>query len=170
MKAPVVAALCCIALNACEEQSAAERQVTPERLASERPKLEAEKAALERARLDAERATAAKAAAQLTPGIETVPCPPQQRVMHYVDLDRPGALAELERGNPKHFAALQVALRSPMPRLGEMATWMRTRMNACEFSVTQIYKTSDPPQATVSFIVDDTRYRKTMYIDTLPRP
>lgn len=147
MRPLLIAALCFIATNAYPQQQPAEQQ-----------RLNAERAMAE--------AAAAKAAAERAAAERPTPCAPERQVVRDIDLDRPGALGELEQTNPKHFAALQVALKDSPPRLGQVATWMRTRMNACDVWVGQVYKTSLPPQATVSFVIDDTRYRKTMYIDS----
>ncbi len=75
-----------------------------------------------------------------------------------VDLDRPGALAEVRRENPEHYQAIKrILAEAPTRRPETVAGWVRTAFDAEMSSVMRI-KTSYPPKARLSFQLEHTRY------------
>ena len=83
-----------------------------------------------------------------------------------VDLDRPGAMAALERDNPSHFAKVERMLReAPAQSFMLIPRWMRTQFDAKDVETHKLLKTSYPPQTRVSFVLDNARYSKTIYVD-----
>jgi hypothetical protein len=83
-----------------------------------------------------------------------------------IDLDRPGAMAALERQNPSHFAKIERLLReAPKQSFASIPRWMRTQFDAKDVQTYSLLKTSYPPQARVSFVLDNARYSKTIYVD-----
>lgn len=107
-----------------------------------------------RAQLEAERAAR----------LENRACPVEQHVARTVDLDRPGAFTELKDANPAHFARL-LDIQETRPRpIKEVWTWMHTHAKACDVTMLNFYRTSLPAQAVLSFVLDDTRYTRTVYV------
>jgi hypothetical protein len=96
---------------------------------------------------------------------ETRRCPADQPVLRVVDLDRPGALAALKETNRAHFIRLLGIDRTRPQPFGEVWKWIHTQANACEVTLENFYKTSLPAQAVISFVLDDTRYTRTVYVD-----
>ena len=87
-------------------------------------------------------------------------------LLRTVDLDRPGALAALERSNPRHFAKLERLLHDTMRRdEATVARFIRTA-GATGIHRGNMIKTSYPAKAPLSFTLDDTRYVITV---TLPK-
>jgi hypothetical protein len=88
-----------------------------------------------------------------------------------VDLDRPGALEQLQRENARHFAKIERILReAPKQSASAIAGWMRANFDAKEAQSSPMLKTSYPAQTRISFVLDDTRYSKVIYIDAPARP
>ena len=157
----LVAVLCILAADARADDASirAERQL----LEAERSRLEAERAAKRAAELAA--AAAKRAAERAAAGkLEKKACPAEQHVVRTVDLDRPGAFAELKESNPAHFARV-LAIQETRPRpLQETWTWAHTHARACDVTMLNFYRTSLPAQARLSFVLDDTRYTRTVYV------
>jgi hypothetical protein len=77
----------------------------------------------------------------------------------HVDLDRPGALAQVQRDNPAHYRTITTILReAPGRKPQSLAGWVRTAFDARMASALLI-KTSYPPRARLEFVLDDTGYR-----------
>ena len=84
-----------------------------------------------------------------------------------VDLDRPGALENLKRENPAHYAKVERILReAPKLPLPTMAGWMQAQFDARQVSAPYLLKTSLPAQARISFLLDDTRYEAVIRVNT----
>lgn len=82
-----------------------------------------------------------------------------------VNLDEPGALAQLERDNPAHARSIGTILQAaPTFPPGALAQWMRIRFNA-DIVSSQLLKTSAPPQARLWFTLGDTQYKATVTLD-----
>ena len=142
MKPVLVLLLCWVAADACADDATA--RIQEERLEAARQ--------------------ARRAAEEAAKPLETRACAPDQRVVHVVDLDRPGALAELKSANPAHFRKL-LGIEATRPRqLRDIWTWMHTQADACEVFLANLYRTSFPAQARLSFVIDDTRYSKTVHV------
>ena len=83
-----------------------------------------------------------------------------------IDLDRAGAMAQLERRNPSHFAKVERILReAPRQSMFSVARWMRTNFDARDVRASSMLRTSYPAQTRISFVLDETRYSKVIYID-----
>jgi len=83
-----------------------------------------------------------------------------------IDLDRAGAMAQLERDNPSHFAKVERILReAPKQSVASIPRWMRIQFDAKDVQTHSLFKTSYPLQTRVSFVLDDARYSKTVYVD-----
>lgn len=83
-----------------------------------------------------------------------------------LDLDQPGAMQNLARDNPAHYAKVEKILsEAPQRPYGTMARWIRTEFNATDVDASHLLKTSYPAQARLSFALDGTPYSKTIYID-----
>ncbi|MFB9244861.1 hypothetical protein IV454_23340 [Massilia antarctica] len=79
-----------------------------------------------------------------------------------VDLDQSGAMARLQQDNPVCARSIQHILRTaPQLKPGNLATRLKTMVDADMVS-TQLIKTSDPPQARLSFVLGNTRYKATV--------
>jgi hypothetical protein len=77
----------------------------------------------------------------------------------HVDLDRPGALAEVQRDHPDHYGAITRILReAPVRKPQSIAGWVRTAFDA-RMASAMLVKASYPPQARLEFVLDDTEYR-----------
>jgi hypothetical protein len=77
----------------------------------------------------------------------------------HVDLDRPGALARVQRDNPAHYRAIARILReAPERKPQTLAGWVRIAFDA-RMAEAMLIKTSYPPQARLEFVLDDTEYR-----------
>jgi len=99
-----------------------------------------------------------------------VPAELQRRIVG-VDLDQPGAMEQLKRQNPRHFAKVeQILLEAPKQSVSSVAGWMRTNFDAKDVQTSAILKTSYPAQTRISFVLDDTPYSKVIYIDAPARP
>jgi hypothetical protein len=84
----------------------------------------------------------------------------------WTDLDRPGAMAALERENPSHFAKIERMLHeAPAQSVTSIPRWMRIQFDAKDVQTRSLLKTSYPPQTRVSFVLDNARYSKTIYVD-----
>ncbi|UOD29308.1 hypothetical protein INH39_28500 [Massilia violaceinigra] len=84
-----------------------------------------------------------------------------------VNLDEPGAMAQLERDNPAHARSIgRILQAAPKFTLGHLAQWMRTSFNA-DIQSTQLLKTSDPPQARLWFKLGDTHYKATVTLNAV---
>jgi len=87
-----------------------------------------------------------------------------------IDLDRAGAMEQLERQNPAHFAKVERMLReAPKQSVTSMPRWMRTQLEAKDVQTHSLLRTSYPPQTRVSFVLDDARYSKTIHVDAPAR-
>jgi len=83
-----------------------------------------------------------------------------------LDLDRPGAMQQLARDNPAHYAKVEKILsEAPYRPYASMARWIHTEFNATDVGASHLLKTSYPAQARLSFALDGTPYSKTIYID-----
>ena len=83
-----------------------------------------------------------------------------------IDLDQPGAMQQLARDNPAHYAKVEKILsEAPYRPYASMARWIRTEFNATDVDASHLLKTSYPAQTRLSFALDGTQYRKTIYID-----
>jgi hypothetical protein len=83
-----------------------------------------------------------------------------------VDLDRPGALAQLARDNPAHFAKIEKILaEAPQRPYPAVARWMRTELNATDVDTSLLLKTSYPALARLTFTLDTQQYTKVIRID-----
>ncbi|RSZ60790.1 hypothetical protein HF313_18160 [Massilia atriviolacea] len=79
-----------------------------------------------------------------------------------VNLDEPSALSRVERDNPAHARSINRILRAaPTMTPGHLAQWLKTSFDAQTVS-TQLMKTSDPPQARLSFMLGNTQYKATV--------
>jgi hypothetical protein len=77
----------------------------------------------------------------------------------HVDLDRPGALAEVQRDHPDHCHAIaRILNEAPWRKPQSIAGWVRTAFDARMASAMPV-KTSYPPQARLAFVLGDTEYR-----------
>ncbi|CUI02735.1 hypothetical protein BN2497_247 [Janthinobacterium sp. CG23_2] len=75
-------------------------------------------------------------------------------------------MARLEQDNPARAWSIQHILRTaPQLKPSNLATWLKTIVDADMVS-TQLIKTSDPPQARLSFVLGDTRYKATVTLKT----
>jgi hypothetical protein len=80
----------------------------------------------------------------------------------HVDLDRPGALSEVQRDNPEHYHAIARILdEAPGRKPQSIAGWVRTAFDA-RMASAMLVKTSYPPQARLEFVLGDTEYRTTV--------
>ena len=87
-----------------------------------------------------------------------------------IDLDQAGAMQRLEQQNPAHFAKIERLLReAPAQSVASIPRWMRTQFAAKDVQTHSLLKTSYPPQTRVSFVLDDARYTKTIYVDAPAR-
>jgi hypothetical protein len=94
-----------------------------------------------------------------------------QRQAVGVDLDQPGAMEQLKRQNPRHFTKVEQILReAPKQSVSSVAGWMRTNFDAKDVKTSPLLRTSYPAQTRVSFVLDNTRYSKVIYIDAPARP
>jgi len=94
-----------------------------------------------------------------------------QRQAVGIDLDQPGAMEQLKRQNSRHFAKVERILReAPKQSASSVAGWMRTNFDAKDVRTSPMLKTSYPAQTRISFVLDDTRYGKVIYIDAPARP
>jgi len=83
-----------------------------------------------------------------------------------IDLDPPGAMQQLARDNPAHYAKVEKMLsEAPYRPYASMARWIRTEFDATDVGASRLLKTSYPAQARLSFALDGTQYSKTIYID-----
>lgn len=80
-----------------------------------------------------------------------------------VDLDRPGAIEALKDRNPMHHdkiqRILQGAQRLPLPSI---RGWIQAQFGATDVFPPLAIKTSFPPKARLSFILDEVRYNATV--------
>ena len=91
-----------------------------------------------------------------------------------INLNKPGALAELQSSNPRHFEKVIKLLEglhkkadSTIPR------WIKANSDARDVKYGPVLLTTDPPKKRLSFVFDDTRYVLTatltkMGVDILP--
>jgi len=87
-----------------------------------------------------------------------------------IDLDRAGSMERLERDNPSHFAKVERMLReAPTQSVTSIPRWMRAQFDAKDVQTHSLVKTSYPPQTRVSFVLDNARYSKTVYVDAPAR-
>ena len=89
----------------------------------------------------------------------------------YVDLDRPGALDELARANPRHYDEVvkltKIASRVSCdtgPRLMPVPTAARNPMECVAMTI----MTSEPPKRRITFEIDHTRYGMVVTLETPP--
>jgi hypothetical protein len=83
-----------------------------------------------------------------------------------VDLDRPGALEQLARDNPAHFATVEKILaEAPQRPFESVARWVRTEFNAKDVDTSHFLKTSYPALARLTFTLDSRQYTKVIRID-----
>jgi hypothetical protein len=76
-----------------------------------------------------------------------------------VDLDRPGALAALQRSNPTHYDKVRRIMEGVLQRPAvEVPRWIRTTFTARDVRYAPIVLTSHPAKRRLSFALDDTRY------------
>jgi hypothetical protein len=79
----------------------------------------------------------------------------------FVDLTRPGAIAELQRTNPAHFERIAEILEGLRrePRRAE-SDWLEVEFDARDVDLSRLLiRTSHPPKQSLTFTLDDTRYR-----------
>jgi hypothetical protein len=77
----------------------------------------------------------------------------------HVDLDRPGALAQVRHDNPEHYRAIaRILQEAPGRKPQSIAGWVRTAFDA-RMASAMLVKTSYPPQARLEFVLGDTEYR-----------
>jgi hypothetical protein len=77
----------------------------------------------------------------------------------HIDLDSPGALAQVQRDNPAHYRTITKILReAPGRKPQNLAGWVRTAFDA-RMASALVIKTSYPPRARLEFVLDDTEYR-----------
>ena len=87
-----------------------------------------------------------------------------------IDLDQAGAMEQLKRHNPSHFVKVERILReAPQQSVSSIPQWMRTQFEAKDVQTHSLLKTSYPPQTRVSFVLDNARYSKTIYVDAPAR-
>ena len=87
-----------------------------------------------------------------------------------IDLDQPGAMQELARDNPAHYAKVEKILsEAPHKPYASMARWIRTEFNATDVDASNLLKTSYPAQARLSFVLDGQPYSKVIRIDAPAR-
>lgn len=80
-----------------------------------------------------------------------------------IDLDAPGAMQWLRERNPAHYERVQAILVLAEARpTAQFRDWMRAHFDATEVADAPLWKTSNPPRRTFSFMLDDTRYRATV--------
>ena len=85
--------------------------------------------------------------------------PPPLRMPHVVDLDDPGAIEALARDNPDHYVKIEQILAEVTRQAPEtVPRWMNARFGAERVSFPALLKTSDPPQRSLAFTLDETRY------------
>lgn len=86
----------------------------------------------------------------------------------HVDLNRPQALADLQRDNPTHYRIVTQILRdAPTHTPASLSGWMRTAFHADIASVMPV-KTSYPPKAQLRFRLDDTAYSAQVTLKSTP--
>jgi hypothetical protein len=77
----------------------------------------------------------------------------------HVDLDRPGALSQVQHDNPEHYRAVaRILQEAPGRKPQSIAGWVRTAFDA-RMASAMLVKTSYPPQARLEFVLGDTEYR-----------
>ena len=85
-----------------------------------------------------------------------------------IDLDRPGATEALKDDNPLHFdkvqRILQGAQQLPLPSI---RGWIRAQFDAADVSYPVLLKTSFPPKARLSFVLDEVRYNATVILTSV---
>ena len=87
-----------------------------------------------------------------------------------VDLDQPGAMEQLARDNPAHYAKVQKILsEAPYRPFTSVARWIRTEFNATDVDTSHFLKTSYPAQTRLSFVLDGEPYSKVIRIDAPAR-
>lgn len=77
-----------------------------------------------------------------------------------VNLDDPGAIAELKQSNPAHFAKIQQILAglTEQPQRAE-GDWLQVTFNATGVHLSRfMIKTSLPPKQNLQFMLDDVHY------------
>ena len=85
----------------------------------------------------------------------------------FVDLNKPGAMDQLKRDNPAHYSAVRGIVDHVFDRPeGMVEKWIRVTYKAEDVGYSPILLASDPPKRSLSFRLDDVRYRTLL---TLPR-
>jgi hypothetical protein len=92
-----------------------------------------------------------------------------------VDLDAPGALEALKKGNPSHYdtiCKIMTGLRGKTK--SEIPRWMQKNFRATNVSyanvdVASIFLTSDPPKLRLFFTLDGQDYRTLMTLTNIKR-
>jgi hypothetical protein len=83
-----------------------------------------------------------------------------------IDLDRPGALGQLEHDNPAHYAKVaQILAEAPRRPFDSLGKWMRTAFDAKDVAASNLWKTSDPPLARITFTLGAQQYTKIIRLD-----
>jgi hypothetical protein len=83
-----------------------------------------------------------------------------------IDLDRPGALAQLEHANPAHYAKIEKILaEAPHRPLESVREWIRTAFDAKDVDTSNFLRTSYPPLARITFTLDAQQYTKVIRLD-----
>lgn len=77
--------------------------------------------------------------------------------VEWIDLTAPGALESVQTTNPKHYARIQAIIRMAEER-PEISQREWTRIGAKDVVAVPMWQVSDPPKATLSFTLDETRY------------
>ena len=87
-----------------------------------------------------------------------------------IDLDQPGAMEQLSRDNPAHYAKVQKILsEAPHKPYASMARWIRTEFNATYADASNFLRTSYPAQTRLTFVLDGEFYSKVISVDAPAR-
>lgn len=79
----------------------------------------------------------------------------------FVDLTAQGALEDLRASNPEHFARIVEIVAGLREKPGRVeGDWLRVTFGARDVDLSRLLlRTTDPPKQSLSFTLDDTRYR-----------
>jgi len=87
--------------------------------------------------------------------------PEKSRAWRALDLDRPGAMAALERENPAHFATVRKIVReAPEHPFRALPDWLRTEFGASNVEALLFGSAGQATQARLTFTLDRRDYTK----------
>lgn len=78
-----------------------------------------------------------------------------------IDLTAPGAMEDLRQSNPEHFAQIQAIVEGLRERPERVeGEWLQVNFDAERVNLSELlFLTSMPPRQSLTFTLEDTRYR-----------